>query len=67
MIIFLDTIALYQNIQVFKKVFENESRIIFSARFGDGKSYFLDKFIKSYDEKKNDYYFITLHPVKLCG
>ena len=48
MIIFLDTIALYQNIQVFKKVFENESRIIFSAKFGDGKSYFLKKFMKSY-------------------
>ena len=44
-------------------MFENESRIIFSARFGDGKSYFLNEFINSYDEKKNDYYFITLHPV----
>lgn len=44
-------------------MFENESRIIFSARFGDGKSYFLNEFMKSYDEKKNDYYFITLHPV----
>lgn len=44
-------------------MFENESRIIFSARFGDGKSYFLNEFMKSYDEKKNDYCFITLHPV----
>ena len=59
----MDTIALYQNIQVFKKVFENESRIIFSAKFGDGKSYFLNEFMKIYDEKVNDYYFITLHPV----
>ncbi len=59
----MDTIDISQNIQDFKQVFENENRIIFSARFGDGKSYFLDKFIKSYDEKKNDYYFITLHPV----
>lgn len=48
MIIFLDTIALYQNIQVFKKVFENESRIIFSSKFGDDKSYFLNEFMKSY-------------------
>lgn len=63
MIIFLDAIALYQNIQVFKKVFENESRIIFSAKFGDDKSYFLNEFMKSYDEMDNDYYFITLHPV----
>lgn len=59
----MDTIDISQNIQDFKQVFEKESRIIFSAKFGDGKSYFLDKFIKSYDEKKNDYYFITLHPV----
>lgn len=33
------------------------------ARFGDGKSYFLNEFMKSYNEKDNDYYFITLHPV----
>lgn len=44
----MDTIDISQNIQDFKQVFENESRIIFSARFGDGKSYFLDKFIKSF-------------------
>ena len=59
----MDTIDISQNIQDFKQVFENESRIIFSARFGDGKSYFLNEFMKSYGEKKNDYYFITLHPV----
>lgn len=59
----MDTIDISQNIQDFKQVFENESRIIFSARFGDGKSYFLNEFMKNYDEKKNDYYFITLHPV----
>lgn len=59
----MDTIDISQNIQDFKQVFENESRIIFSARFGDGKSYFLNEFMNSYDEKKNDYYFITLHPV----
>ena len=59
----MDTIDISQNIQDFKQVFEKESRIIFSARFGDGKSYFLNEFINSYDEKKNDYYFITLHPV----
>ena len=59
----MKTIDISQNIQDFKQVFENESRIIFSAKFGDGKSYFLNEFINSYDEKKNDYYFITLHPV----
>ena len=40
----MDTIDISQNIQDFKQVFENESRIIFSARFGDGKSYFLHEF-----------------------
>lgn len=59
----MDTIDISQNIQDFRQVFEQESRIIFSARFGDGKSYFLNEFMKSYDEKDNDYYFITLHPV----
>ena len=59
----MDTINISRNIQDFKQVFENENRIIFSASFGDGKSYFLNEFMKSYDEKKNDYYFITLHPV----
>ena len=59
----MDTIDISQNIQDFKQVFEKESRIIFSAKFGDGKSYFLNEFMKSYDEKKNGYYFITLHPV----
>ena len=59
----MDTIDISQNIQDFKQVFEKESRIIFSAKFGDGKSYFLNEFMKSYDEKMNDYYFITLHPV----
>ena len=37
--------------------------MIFSVKFGDGKSYFLHEFINSYDSMKNDYYFITLHPV----
>ena len=49
----MDTINISQNIQDFKQVFEKESRIIFSARFGDGKSYFLNEFMKSYDEKKD--------------
>ena len=56
----MDTIDISQNIQDFKQEFEQENRIIFSARFGDGKSYFLKEFTKSYDEKDNDCYFITL-------
>ena len=46
----MDTIDISQNIQDFKQVFENESIIIFSANFGDGKSYFLKEFMKSYDK-----------------
>lgn len=56
----METINIDRNIQDFKKVFEAESRIIFSAKFGDGKSYFLNKFIESYPKEANDYYFITL-------
>ena len=44
----MNTIDISQNIQDFKQVFENESRIIFSAKFGDGKSYFLNEFMKSF-------------------
>lgn len=43
----MDTIDISQNIQDFKQVFENESRIIFSAKFGDGKSYFLKSLWKA--------------------
>lgn len=47
----MDTIDISQNIQDFKQVFENESRIIFSAKFGDGKSYFQKKFMESYPKE----------------
>ena len=59
----METIDISQNNQDFRQVFENESRIIFSARFGDGKSYFLNEFMESHPKEANDYYFITLHPV----
>lgn len=59
----MEPIDISNNINDFKQVFESESRIIFSAKFGDGKSYFLKKFMESYSKEANDYYFITLHPV----
>lgn len=59
----MEKIDISQYITDFKQVFETESRMIFSAKFGDGKSYFLNEFIESFDSKKGDYYFITLHPV----
>lgn len=36
----MDKIDISQYIIDFKQVFEKESRMIFSAKFGDGKSYF---------------------------
>lgn len=59
----MDKIDISQYITDFKQVFEKESRMIFSAKFGDGKSFFLKEFMNSFDPKKGDYYFITLHPV----
>lgn len=59
----MEKIDISQYITDFKQVFEKESRMIFSAKFGDGKSYFLNEFIESFNSKKGDYYFITLHPV----
>lgn len=44
----MEPIDISNNINDFKQVFESESRIIFSAKFGDGKSYFLKKFMESY-------------------
>ena len=43
----MEPIDISNNINDFKQVFESESRIIFSAKFGDGKSYFLKKFMKT--------------------
>lgn len=59
----MEKIDISQYITDFKQVFEKESRMIFSAKFGDGKSYFLKEFMNSFDSKNGDYYFITLHPI----
>lgn len=44
----------------FKDYLNANERCIFSARFGDGKSYFLSEFMKKY---KNQYLFIPIYPV----
>lgn len=44
----MEPIDISNNINDFKQVFESESRIIFSAKFGDGKSYFLKEFMKNF-------------------
>ena len=49
-------------IRRFYEHLNNHDRTILSAKFGDGKSYFLQKFMT--DEKvKDDYVFLTLYPV----
>lgn len=44
----------------FKKYLDANDRCIFSARFGDGKSYFLSKFMK---KNNKQYLFIPIYPV----
>lgn len=59
----MDRIDISRKIIDFKHVLDKESRIIFSAKFGDGKSFFLNEFMNSCYEMDNKYYFITLHPI----
>lgn len=50
----------------FEKHLRNNERVILSAKFGDGKTYFLDKFKKKYStaqEGQTQYEFITLYPI----
>lgn len=44
----------------FKQYLEIDSRCILSAKFGDGKSYFLSKFTQMFSD---EYLFITIYPV----
>lgn len=56
----LNDISVESHLNPFKKYIDNNNRAILSARFGDGKSYFLNEFKR---EHKDDYEFITLYPV----
>lgn len=53
-------IEITRELEEFQRVFEANDRMIFSAPFGSGKSYFMDRFAKSCSR---DYYFFTLYPV----
>ena len=53
-------IPITQHLESFYEHLQSNDRTIFSAKFGDGKSYFLKEFKEKY---KDDYYFITLYPV----
>lgn len=52
-------ISLENEIECFNRYFEANSRCILSAPFGEGKSFFLNEFIK---KKCDEYDFITLYP-----
>lgn len=55
-----DVIPIDNQLRDFKEYLDHNDRCIFSARFGDGKSYFLSEFIK---ENKEEYLFIPIYPV----
>lgn len=54
------SIDIKNELTAFKEHLEINERTILSAKFGDGKTFFLDKFKEEY---KNDYEFITIYPV----
>jgi len=47
-------------LEKFQLHLSQNSRVILSARFGDGKSYFLKKFKEKYNE---NFFFLTIYPV----
>lgn len=54
------SIPIDSHLEDFREYLNANERCIFSARFGDGKSYFLSEFMKKY---KNKYLFITIYPI----
>lgn len=53
-------IDLSEKIDEFKDHINHNKRTILSAKFGDGKTYFLREFIQQNSE---EFYFVTLHPI----
>ena len=53
-------IPIDEKIQLFADYLANNKRCILSARFGDGKTFFLQEFKKQYEE---NYIFLTIYPV----
>lgn len=56
----MEQIPIDTQLKMFDEHLSINERTILSAKFGDGKTFFLDKFKEEYKEK---YYFITLYPV----
>lgn len=54
-------IDITQNLQDFKHKLEFEPRVILSARFGDGKTFFLKRFQEVYSD---EYQFFTIYPAQ---
>ena len=54
-------INISHNIKDFKHKLDLEPRVILSAQFGDGKTYFLRKFQETYS---GDYFFFTIFPAQ---
>lgn len=56
----MKTIDISHELTRFQQHLENNRQTILSARFGDGKTYFLNEYIKLHEE---DTFFVVLHPV----
>lgn len=56
----MEIIPIENELNAFKKHLDINERTIFSAKFGDGKTFFLNEFKKKY---KDAYEFITIYPV----
>lgn len=60
----MDTINISDALLQFKQHLDNNPRTILSAKFGDGKTYFLNEFIEQNNcHNDGDTYFVTLHPI----
>lgn len=53
-------IDITSQLENFKHFFDADNRLVFSAGFGEGKTYFFNEFKKKYS---SEFYFITLYPI----
>lgn len=56
----MELIPIKNELKSFKDHLDINERTVFSAKFGDGKTYFLNEFKKKYGDS---YEFITIYPV----
>lgn len=56
----MTTLDISKELSRFERHLDNNPRTIFSAKFGDGKTYFLNEYIR---ERKHRTRFIVLHPI----